>query len=179
MLISTQQKVRTERFSGEWMNTFFAGGEEVRLHCRFDKDEQETYVSQRDWESLSVPARQQLLKVGVPFRFYRDEVGAPSTAKVPTPATPVAMAAVVAAKPTVSAKSGKVRRASKTPRYGRPYSWDGELTAFIVAELSGNSDYEVIEKKTGVVLRERSSGRHITRAEVLALRSRMGVVAVP
>ena len=181
MLINKQERVRPERFTGEWMNTFFAGGEEVRLHCRFDKDEQETYVSQREWESLSVPVRQQLLRVGVPYRFYRDEAEGLTTAKSPTAACQGMKATTTTvAKPALpTAPAPKVRRASKAVRYGRPYSWDGELTAFIVAELSGNPVYEVIEKTTGVVLRDRNSGRHIARAEVVALRSRMEVAAVP
>jgi hypothetical protein len=139
MLISHNQWVRDDLFTGEWENLFFLRNErEVRLRCRVYKVEGETYISGADWDyKLDDQDRNHLRGMGVPMRFYRQQpvcrttvMRDPLKPKTPTPAV-------------ATAEIPKRKTEPRPKAVECSFLWGSDIGDFIIDSMDGHPDYRV------------------------------------
>ena len=173
MLISHNQWVRDDLFTGEWENLFFLRNErEVRLRCRVYKVEGETYISGADWDyKLDDQDRNHLRGVGVPMRFYRQEpirgttvMNDPLQPRAPRPATT-----------TVARAKTPKRKTEPTPKAVEcSFLWGSGISDFIVNSMEGHPDYRVeLTDGNNIVVFRRKGDQRLNLAQVLAFKRKL------
>jgi DNA adenine methylase len=162
-------------FEGERENIFFLStGQEVRLHCRHNRTQRRTYISEMDYRKL--PVRQQATfqtNTLNPNYFYCADADAVLHA-------PAAPAATAAKKPTAQklaaspSKPSRRRKASKNGG-GRGFNWDSDLGGFIVDELSNLEGYRIVETKHCLKVVDEATGLYLDQHQLRTLRSKLGL----
>lgn len=172
MLVSQNERIPDEQFTGEWENRFFLrNGREVKLRCRLHKSEQETYLSAADWGyKLDDQDRAFLLRAGIPQRFYRVEPVCRTTLATPVPRTPTTTAAPsnTASKPRTAAP-----RKRNKPGAGRSFPWDSPVAEFVVYEMDGRPEFRVETTSCGVKVFATKDNRRLSKQQVLDFREQL------
>jgi len=173
-----QHELADADFAEERENTFFLPpGQEVLLHCRFNRTQRRTYVSERDYRRL--PVKQQAAFQANPLNprcFYADT----ADAVLHAPAAPATAARKSTARRLAASPSKP--RGTGSRGLGRPFSLESETAQFAVDELEHLDGYKVELTPNGVRVFNTSTGDRMDRASVLALKTKLDLdrgIAVP
>ena len=170
-----QHELADADFAEERENTFFLPpGQEVLLHCRFNRTQRRTYVSERDYRRL--PVKQQAAFQANPLNprcFYADT----ADAVLHAPAAPATTAAKKSVSQKLAESPSKPRRPRRKPKPGggRGFNWDSDLGEFIFDELSNLEGYRVVETPQCLKVIDEATGCRLDQHQLRALRTKLGL----